>query len=208
MGKQRRQRKKFHISSTNKTEELNVNKSEDTMDVRQPITFTPTENLFAGIEINVDNLKKSISDDTRSVKSFKSVKSEAAAEKPLSKKEKIKLRRTVLLQKIDIVNQQKKEIKQRKKRKHISLIGDTNPLHDALPSLSSLLVTKSSKRHTQIPTKPKAVENALKRKKQVVQGVKLFKKLMINKELQKDPLKAVGKHVDIFIERQKMIKST
>ncbi|KAJ8941182.1 hypothetical protein NQ314_010481 [Rhamnusium bicolor] len=148
MGKLKRQRQKFHVSKNIQPEGKTDSFLQDTASLL-PLT-SPKENLFAGINVDLINIKKKRLDDVQSVKSYKSLKSEIGR-KIISKKEKLKLRREVLLKKVDIVQQMKKELKLREKRKNTSLIGDTNPLHDALPSLESLLKSRSNIKYN-VPT--------------------------------------------------------
>ncbi|KRT83442.1 hypothetical protein AMK59_4193 [Oryctes borbonicus] len=139
MGKLKRPRQKLHISSKSKSSNpTNIQENETEI----PILIQPSKNLFAGIDININNLSKKLNDDVISMKSFKSLKSDVGQSKSLTKKEKMRLRKDILKQKIDTVNQLKKQAIKRKKRKTNAIIGDTNPLHDALPSLESLLKRK------------------------------------------------------------------
>ncbi|KAF2883148.1 hypothetical protein ILUMI_23016 [Ignelater luminosus] len=208
MGKQRRQRQKLHLPAKDKSE-VNDDQLEEGMDTlpSQPILMQPSENLFAGIDINFDHLKKDLLDDVRSVKSFKSLKSEVGGNKAMLKKDKIKLRRNMLLKKIDLLHEVKLKNKQRKKRKNISIIGDTNPLHDALPSLESLLKEKSTRvdnKKEDGSKKRKGIEKARKRKKQLVQGVQMMKNVLNNKNFQKDPLKMISQQVKTVVDRSKL----
>lgn len=203
-GKLKRQRKKLHFPAKSHHHQLLDNQKfalDDTVPLL-PIS-PPKENLFAGLNIDINNLQKSlVSDDVQSIKSYKSLKSES--EKPiLSKKEKIKLRREMLLKKIDTVNQMKKEFKLREKRKKTTIIGDTNPLHDALPSLESLLKGKSNIKYNNTKTiKKKGIEKATQRKKKLVEGVKIFKQTLKNKDFKKNPLEAISIHVKAVVDQE------
>lgn len=147
-----------------------------------------------------------MSDDAQSIKSYKSLKSQSA--KPiLPKKEKIKLRRELLLKKIDSVNQMKKELKLREKRKNTALIGDTNPLHDALPSLESLLKNKSNVKYNRKNIKKKGIEKATQRKKKLVEGVKIFKQTLKNKHFKKNPFEAISNHIKTVVQQERNSKS-
>lgn len=193
MGKIRRTRQKYHASPKGKDVADNSSNMEN--ESSTSILIKPPDNLFAGLDINSISLNKKLNDDIVSVKSFKSIKSELTTEKALTKKDKLKLRRELLMQKIDTVNQMKKEVKERKKRKNISIIGDTNPLHDALPSLESLLKRKNEKLSMQKPEKPKAVRKASQRKKKLLQNVDIYKKLLKSKDLKTNSLSDIAEHV-------------
>ncbi|CAH0545692.1 unnamed protein product [Brassicogethes aeneus] len=203
MGKQRRIRQKLHISSQKKKKPATESMSMETAPLL-PIT-PPKENIFAGLNIDFTNLKKNLNDDVQSVKSYKSAKSEAGSNKILPKKEKLKLRRDVLMKKIDAVNQMKKQLKVRNKRKNVSVIGDTNPLHDALPSLESLLQSRASMKHKEKEQpKKKAVEKSRKRKNNLLTGIKMIKQTLKNKQFSKNPLEAISQHVRAVVDNEKL----
>ncbi|EFA00766.1 ribosome biogenesis protein SLX9 homolog [Tribolium castaneum] len=195
MGKVRRQRKKFHLEASPQAP-----KPQETP-IAGPVSelvIKPQENIFEGLRIDFDSLNKNL-DDVRSVKSFKSVKSESG--KSLSKKEKLKLRREMLMKKFEVMNQEKL----RDKRKKTPVVGDMNPLHDALPSLESLLKSRSSipfKQNAQ-PKKKKGIEKNKKIKKNQLQGIKMFQHIMKNKQFVKNPKRVIDQHVKTLLEQEK-----
>lgn len=207
MGKQRRARQKFHAAAAKLAASVTKTDTSFSSDTAPLIPSSPVENIFSGININFDSLKKNLSDDTQSVRSYKSIKSECGTTKTLPKKDKLKLRREILLKKIDTVNQMKKQLKIRNKRKKTQLIGDTNPLHDALPSLESLLKTKTTNKSGKITSmKKKCVEKASKRRKQLINGVKTFKQTLKNKRFKTNPLQAVTEHIQYIVQSEAKIK--
>ncbi|KAJ8919948.1 hypothetical protein NQ315_006477 [Exocentrus adspersus] len=199
-GKLKRQRKKLHIPA--KTQHLPIN-SDTAVSAEAPsLPLSPLKDgLFSGLNIDVDTIRQTlVPDDVQSIKSYKSLKSESG--KPiLPKKEKIKLRRELLLKKIDTVNQMKKELKLREKRRKTALIGDTNPLHDALPSLESLLQSHSNRKPES--KKNRGIEKAKQRKRKLVEGVKVFKQALKNKEFKKNPFGIVSNHVKAVVEQER-----
>lgn len=208
MGKQRRKRTSFHTSpATRSTVPPNIDEvsaqdqSADSLNTT-PINFTVPDNLFANVNINFALIKQSLNDDTRSVKSFKSAKSDlAAADKAMSKKDKLKLRKELLLQKIDALNQQKKEANKRNKRRKLPVIGDTNPLLDALPSLESLM---TKKREAPVQKSSKCIQKATKRKKEAIKNMQIYKSITKKKEFIANPLLAVTQHIRAVVEEEKM----
>jgi hypothetical protein len=93
MGKQRRERQKYHLPRMKPTNDAVAPATENCETNEKPSqisTLLPVpENLFAGIDISVDNLKQSLKDsDVLSVVSKKSL----YPRNVLSKKEKKKLR--------------------------------------------------------------------------------------------------------------------
>lgn len=205
MGKQRRQRQKLHLPAKDKTEPVKTDQAEEGMDTLppQPILMQPSKNLFAGIDINFDHLKKDLSEDTRSLKSFKSLKSEAGGNKTMLKKDKIQLRRKLLLRKITFGNEVTVKKQVRKKRKSVAIIGDTNPLHDALSSLLKEKTSVNVKREN-INKKRRGIENARKRTKQLMQGIQMMKRVLNNKNFQKDPLEMISQQIKAAVDQGKL----
>lgn len=198
MGKQRRQRQKLHISASDTKKANATPDPEIQMNTALPLVV-PTEDVFQGLNIDFNNLHTTI-DDTASVKSLKPTKF-------VSKRDKLKLRRDILLKKIDAVTQMKKDYRARNKRKKTVIMGDTNPLHDALPSLESLLKSSESKQKLRPPPKSKAIQKAAKRKKSLIKDVGLFKKILADKRFKVNPMNAISKHVKAVVNNEKVIIS-
>lgn len=204
MGKQRRQRQKLHIPASNAKKADST--TELVMDTAPPIDAA--EDVFKGLNISFDKLNTTLPEDVQSVRSYKSVKSEMSSNKLLSKKDKLKLRKDILLKKIDAVNQLKKEYKARNKRRKTAIIGDTNPLRDALPSLESLLKSSTEINQKQRPVpKQKAIQKATKRKKTLIKEVELFKKILADKNFKNNPMAAISEHVKAVVENEKLVKA-
>lgn len=212
MGKQRRRRIKLHLSSSNtqkdkpSDEPIVFTKSSSVDDIP---TLETSEDVFKGLNIDITSLNTNLPDDTRSVRSFKSLKSEHGFSKHIGKKEKLKLRRELLLKKIDTVEQLKKEYEIRNRRKKTAIMGDMNPLYDALPSLESLLKSsESSKVKTRAKiSKTKGTEKASKRRKRLLKEVGIFKKVLGDKKFKENPLAAVSEHVKAVVESDKVKKN-
>ncbi|NWZ90329.1 F207A protein, partial [Nesospiza acunhae] len=91
--------------------------------------------VFSGLKIDPDTLVKKLDLDSRSIVSSRT----GLEEKPvLSKKEKMKLRKERWLQKIESVKMAKQKRKAEAKRKATPVVGDMQPLMEALPELSYL----------------------------------------------------------------------
>nr|CAI5817024.1 unnamed protein product [Callosobruchus analis] len=206
MGKLKTQRKKLHLSSgklveTNRKCANEINKSVD-------LPLMPVkDDIFSGINIELSTLKTKLEDDVKSVKSVNTVKSESVNEtKHISKKLKMQLRRETLLKRIDTLNQIKKEQNARDKRKKIAVIGDTNPLLDALPSLESLIQNKSNMRFklSENKKKKKGIEKANQRKKKQMEHIQTFKQIINNKTFSANPFETISKHVRSVVEQEKI----
>ncbi|XP_023017375.2 uncharacterized protein [Leptinotarsa decemlineata] len=131
----------------------------------------PEEDPFLALKLNLDDLiqtdEKSQSEDTKGTMTFKSLKSKISGNRVMKRKEKLNLKRKLLMKKIDVIEQMKKELKVRNKRKQTAIMGDTNPLRDALPSLESLLKTRPNIKNTPAAKtkKAKSTEKAKDRKR-------------------------------------------
>ncbi|XP_075009955.1 ribosome biogenesis protein SLX9 homolog isoform X5 [Calonectris borealis] len=91
--------------------------------------------VFSGLKIDPDTLVKKLDLDSRSIISSRTGLEEKAV---LSKKEKMKLRKERWLQKIESVKLAKQKQKAEAKRKATPVVGDMQPLMEALPELSDL----------------------------------------------------------------------
>uniref|UniRef100_A0A8D0KTM9 Family with sequence similarity 207 member A n=1 Tax=Strix occidentalis caurina TaxID=311401 RepID=A0A8D0KTM9_STROC len=91
--------------------------------------------VFAGLKIDPDTLVKKLDLDSRSIISSRTGLEEKTV---LSKKEKMKLRKERWLQKIESVKLAKQKQKAEAKRKATPVVGDMQPLMEALPELSDL----------------------------------------------------------------------
>ncbi|NXA77440.1 F207A protein, partial [Thryothorus ludovicianus] len=91
--------------------------------------------VFSGLKIDPDTLVKKLDLDSRSIISSRTGLEEKTV---LSKKEKMKLRKERWLQKIESVKMAKQKQKAEAKRKATPVVGDMQPLMEALPELSYL----------------------------------------------------------------------
>ncbi|NXN86423.1 F207A protein, partial [Bombycilla garrulus] len=91
--------------------------------------------IFSGLKIDPDTLVKKLDLDSRSIISSRTGLEEKTV---LSKKEKMKLRKERWLQKIESVKMAKQKQKAEAKRKATPVVGDMQPLMEALPELSYL----------------------------------------------------------------------
>ncbi|NXJ66870.1 F207A protein, partial [Rostratula benghalensis] len=91
--------------------------------------------VFSGLKIDPDTLVKTLDLDSRSIISSRRGSEEKMV---LSKKEKMKLRKERWLRQIEIVKLAKQKQKAEAKRKATPVVGDMQPLMEALPELSNL----------------------------------------------------------------------
>lgn len=168
MGKVRRERHKYHLTTTTKTQTCDTSPVKN-VEISQR-TITVPDNPFAGIDISVDALNKTLTDcDARSVISTKST-----TRAPIvTKKEKQKLRHEAFLKKLQAAY----HTRNKKGKKVLKLTKDTNISSDKLPLLELKLGNKDKKDKAR-QVKHRSIPKAKKRKKNMMQDITLFKNLL------------------------------
>ncbi|XP_017772875.1 PREDICTED: uncharacterized protein LOC108559983 [Nicrophorus vespilloides] len=201
MGKQRRQRQQYHIQAVNskKSEKVIENTAQDNSVANTTsMNISLESNPFANMSIDTGSIKKTLheykDDDVRSVKSFKSVKSEIGGGSGIKKKDKIKMRRVLLMKKLEKL----KKVKAVKKGRH-ELMGDTKSLLDAL----DFVTVKDCVKGEEVLTKTRPIQKADKRKKDFAKGVTIYQKIMKNSQFLKNPMDAIKDHVAAVVEAEK-----
>lgn len=198
MGKQRRQRFKLHTPSINKSSDdhsssSHITENDTKINLNNTWPLMQADNIFKNVTIDFNALKKDLSDDTKSVRSLKSNKSEGKDVQIVKKKDKIKARRELLLRKIDTINQLKKEMKSKKKPKKVLIIEDMSSLKDSLPTFKPLLKDKV------FNCKTRGIKKAKERKKEHIESVNIYRKMMNLNNLKQNPSEAVQKHINNFL---------
>lgn len=120
------------------------------------------------------------------------------ATKGLKKKDKIKLKRKALEQKLMEAQAVRTELKAKKKRDKVPIIGDTKPMSDTLKMLDALLEEDDRKKAKQ-STKKKPAQKKIKAKEKNAQFTKdlhLFTQVKKHKEFLKDPFNTIGTHIE------------
>ncbi|XP_060519338.1 ribosome biogenesis protein SLX9 homolog [Cylas formicarius] len=204
MGKVRRLRRKSNISSRSGSNPENWHSVSTDQGSLKLTLSQPFQNAFdVGLE-NINNNKSS--NDVHSVKLFKLITTESSRKSILPKRQKLKLRRQMLLKKIDNFKQVKKQANLRKKKNNV-ILGDLNSLHDALPALEPLL--KDNRKYTaHRARKQRAVKKAKHRQTELIRGVKLFKQILGNEVFQKNPLGTISQHIQVMVKKEReMVKN-
>lgn len=160
MGKIKRERPKFHITSTvDDDADIPIDTSLE-VPTYKPLPLAPmqmdvTENIFAGINIQLDKVHKFSEPKPTPASTKKSVStkptlkfdppSAGQSERQMTKKEKMKLKHEKLLQKIDVIQQakQKHDKKNKKKKDHEPPIAKS--VNTLLPVIQPSL--KPDKKH-------------------------------------------------------------
>lgn len=146
MGKIKRERQKFHIASTvDDDADIPIDTSHE-VPTCKPLPLAPmqldvSENIFAGINIQLDKVHKfsepkpTPSSTESSTKKSVSTKptpkfdpsSAGQSERQMTKKEKMKLKHEKLLQKIDVIQQAKQKHDKKNKKKKKKALADHGP---------------------------------------------------------------------------------
>ncbi|XP_054237143.1 ribosome biogenesis protein SLX9 homolog [Indicator indicator] len=157
-----------------------------------------SSNIFSGLKIDPDTLVKKLDLDSRSIFSSRT----GLEEKPiLSKKEKMKLRKERWLLKIENVKLAKQKQKAEAKRKATPVVGDMQPLMEALPELSDLTTGgrsgKPPKSH--VKAKAEAADFCLMKQAQkhqlLEEEVTRFHEVITNPTYRANPLMAISEHL-------------
>ncbi|XP_033921429.1 ribosome biogenesis protein SLX9 homolog [Melopsittacus undulatus] len=154
--------------------------------------------VFSGLKIDPDTLVKKLDLDSRSIISSRT----GLEEKPvLSKKEKMKLRKERWLQKIESVKLAKQKQKAEAKRKATPVVGDMQPLMEALPELSDLTTSGRGRKPPKSHVKAKAVPadfclmNQAQKCQLLEEEVARFQEVIANPSYRANPLLAVSEHL-------------
>lgn len=178
MGKIKRERQKFHITST-VDDDANIPMETGRVVPKYnrlpmaPMQSAVSENIFAGVDIQLDKVNKfsepeqpppppsaepSVQKDllTRATEAF----GPPPTGKPgrqMTKKEKMKLKHEKLLQKIDVVQQAKRNHEKKKKKKKAKNSGQ----HELLPPLHSLFPLELKDAKTGLAREPQTRKEIL-----------------------------------------------
>ncbi|XP_046389658.1 ribosome biogenesis protein SLX9 homolog [Ischnura elegans] len=204
MGRLKRERRKFHLKAVGgkdraveSASSLNVNEESEL-----PLP-TISDSIFSGISISLDEIKLPSEEvDIKSVRSWKSAKSDT----PVAKKLKRKLRHATFMKKIDAFYSAKKEEKLAAKRQKTVITGDMKPLLDALPDFS-IPSSVNEEIIREKCRKKRSTPKATGRKNEMLANIATFRSLMRNPKFQENPLEMVNKniihHVKIMSEENK-----
>ncbi|XP_015275242.1 PREDICTED: protein FAM207A [Gekko japonicus] len=166
-------------------------------------TFLPS-NIFAGVKIDPKTLVKKLDADSRSIVSV--IKGE---EKKvlLSKKDKMKLRKERWLQKIEDIKLARKLQKAEAKRKATPVVGDMNPLMDALPELSDLVTVSKFSKQPKIQAKKTAANfsqmKPAQKRRVLEDDIAQFHKVLSDPLFKASPLALIGVHLSKRLKQER-----
>uniref|UniRef100_A0A663EV34 SLX9 ribosome biosis factor n=1 Tax=Aquila chrysaetos chrysaetos TaxID=223781 RepID=A0A663EV34_AQUCH len=158
----------------------------------------PSSDVFSGLEIDPGTLVRKLDLDSRSIISSRTGLEEKAV---LSKKEKMKLRKERWLQKIESVKLAKQKQKAEAKRKATPVVGDMQPLIEALPELSDLTTggrgRKPPKSHVKAKAEPAdfCLMKQAQKCRLLEKEVARFHEVITNPRYRANPLMAISEHL-------------
>ncbi|KAM7133072.1 ribosome biogenesis protein SLX9 homolog isoform 1-T1 [Molossus nigricans] len=163
---------------------------------RKEWAFVNTD-IFARTKIDPSTLVQKLDLDTRSVTS---IRRGAEAKTILPKKEKLKLRRERWLQKIEAIKLAEQKHKAEKRRRATVVVGDLQPLRDALPELLELEAgTRQPHTRGRTSSKPRPAElsrmSATQRLQLLEEERTRFRDLLANPAYRASPLLAIGQQL-------------
>lgn len=147
--------------------------------------------VFAGTTIDPSALVQKLDVDARS---SASVRRGAEAKAVLPKKEKLKLRRERWLQKIEATRLAEQERKAEQRRRATVVVGDLQPLRDALPKLLELQMGGQ-----RVAIRPRAAQlsrmSAAQRFQLLEEERTRFRELLASPAYRASPLQAIGRQL-------------
>lgn len=153
--------------------------------------------VFARTQIDPGTLVQKLDLDERSVAS---VRRGAETKVILPKKEKLKLRRERWLQKIEAIKLAEQKLKAERKRRATVVVGDLQPLRDALPELLDLEAgARRPQTRGRARSKPRPAElsrmSAAQRLQLLEEERTRFRDLLANPAYRASPLLAIGQQL-------------
>ncbi|XP_068403302.1 ribosome biogenesis protein SLX9 homolog isoform X1 [Eschrichtius robustus] len=148
--------------------------------------------VFAGTTIDPGALVQKLDVDARSLAS---VRRGAKAKAVLPKKEKLKLRRERWLQKIEATRLAEQKLKAERRRRAMVVVGDLQPLRDALPELLELQ-TAGQRRAAVRPRAAQLSRMSAAQRFQLLEEERTrFRELLASPAYRASPLQAIGRQL-------------
>ncbi|XP_061279452.1 ribosome biogenesis protein SLX9 homolog isoform X2 [Bos javanicus] len=152
--------------------------------------------VFAGTTIDPSALVQQLDVETRSVTS---IRRGAEAKTVLPKKEKLKLRRERWLQKIEAIKLAEQKLKAERRRRATVVVGDLQPLRDALPELLELEAGGRRPPTPRVASRPRPAElsrmSAVQRLQLLEEERTRFQELLASPAYRASPLLAIGRQL-------------
>ncbi|XP_074001490.1 ribosome biogenesis protein SLX9 homolog [Numenius arquata] len=164
--------------------------------------------VFSGLKIDLDTLVKKLDLDSRTIISSGRGLEEKTV---LSKKEKMKLRKDRWLQKIENVKLAKQKQKVEAKRKATPVVGDMQPLMEALPELSDLTTggrgRKLPKSHVEAKAEPAdfCLMKQAQKCRLLEEEVARFHEVIANPSYRANPLMTISEHLSKRLRQEEEV---
>ncbi|XP_072826424.1 ribosome biogenesis protein SLX9 homolog isoform X2 [Vicugna pacos] len=156
----------------------------------------PSAGVFAGTTIEPGALVQKLDEDVRS---RASTRRGAETKAVLPKKEKLKLRRERWLQKIEAIKLAEQKRKAERRRRATVVVGDLQPLRDALPELLELEAGSRRLPARRAASRPRPAElsrmNAAQRLQLLEEERTRFQELLASPAYRASPLLAIGRQL-------------
>ncbi|XP_061164056.1 uncharacterized protein LOC133173133 [Saccostrea echinata] len=207
MGKQKRGRQKYHnaaVKPKNVTKEEGKADQEEMETSSTPSVPAVTGNMFKSVKISMEDLAQKLPTDwdTKSAITSTSLKG-----LQLKKKDRKKLRRELLVQKLDAVEAAEKAAKEKKRKQSAPVVGDIGLLGEALPTLDMLLKSDEHKKKECNKEKPRSILKEKKRQKQMLKDMELFHQVYSHPSYSKDPRATIHEHLQNKLKQENQMES-
>ncbi|KAI8497812.1 hypothetical protein Bbelb_244640 [Branchiostoma belcheri] len=201
MGKIKRTRQKYHTSAVklgSGAEEKLENPSQTTKLPSLPLPVGtpvfPTSGLFRGADSADPVTTLSVEQDRQSVVSGRSIRTEGGTR--ISKKDKRKMRHDVFLQKLETAHTAKRKAKETKRRQQTAVVGDMQPLKDALPQLTAFLEQQQGGAAAAEEKKEKEGTLKQKERKRIEQEeLSRFQQILQHPQYRQRPVSTIMEHL-------------
>lgn len=130
----------------------------------------------------------------------------------VSKKSK-RLQKTVqFVSKLTVNEEARTKLKNAKRKSQTAIVGNMDPLLDALVDISEASITEKKNVKPQKNSKPareckKKIASEKSRQQSDVNDIALFQKILTHQKFQEDPLFAISDHVKYLMQREELQES-
>lgn len=211
MAKIKSRRHKYHLAAKKRAgNEDTDTPMEDTIqqNLQKEATFPEISfNPFAGMKIDASKLRSSLPPvEEWDRKTVVSIAKESS--KGMNKRDKVKLRRQLLLKKLEATRQLELDLKDRKKRQSTVITKDLKPLLDSLPSvdLNFHEAAEETKKQQKLAGKAtKKDRNGMKAKqkqKAMLKDISVFKQVLEDKHFKENPTETILNHVTFYVQKE------
>jgi len=213
MGKIKSRRHKYHLAAKKveqREQDAAANSQSGIDNVQQSLPLpTPTFNPFAGLKIDPASLNIPPPEEWDR-KTVVSIHKEITKGK--NKKEKAKMRKELLLRKLEATRELELALKSKKQRERTVITKDLQPLLDSLPTVDLIHheVTEKTKKSqmkgrgdsaTRVPKDRNSMKTGRKQK-EMLKDIDMFKKVLENEHFKANPAETMLNHLTLFVQKE------